>query len=118
MGNRTLRAYYVYILASWSRRLYIGVTNDLERRLYEHRIIGADSFTARYQISRLVHIEVFDNPADAIAREKQLKNWRREKKIALIEAQNPDWNDLSRSWSVPLHSSPDSAAFGRDRGRK
>ena len=85
----------VYILASPNRRaLYIGVTTDLGRRLEEHRL-GLSIHTARYNIIRLVYIESLNTAPDAIEREKQLKRWRREKKIALIESANPEWLDLS-----------------------
>lgn len=85
----------VYILASPNgRALYIGVTTDLGRRLEEHRR-GLSNHTAQYNISRLVFIEAHETAPDAIAREKQLKKWRREKKIALIDSANPEWLDLS-----------------------
>jgi putative endonuclease len=85
----------VYILASPNKRaLYIGVTTDLGRRVEEHRL-GLSVHTARDNITRLVYIESHDTAPDAIEQEKQLKRWRREKKIALIEAANPEWLDLS-----------------------
>ncbi|MFI5001245.1 MAG: GIY-YIG nuclease family protein [Reyranellales bacterium] len=85
----------VYILASPNgRALYMGVTTDLGRRLEEHRR-GMSIHTAKYNISRLVYIESHESAPDAITREKQLKKWRREKKIALIDAANPEWLDLS-----------------------
>jgi putative endonuclease len=85
----------VYILASPNgRALYIGVTTDLGRRLDEHRR-GVSTHSARYNITKLVYIESLETAPDAIAREKQLKRWRREKKIALIDAANPEWLDLS-----------------------
>ncbi len=85
----------VYILASQNRRaLYIGVTINLPRRLEEHRL-GLVHHTARYNIKRLIYVESHDTAPDAIAREKQLKNWRREKKLVLINRSNPDWQDLS-----------------------
>ncbi|MBS0538625.1 MAG: GIY-YIG nuclease family protein [Proteobacteria bacterium] len=85
----------VYILASRTgRALYIGVTTDLPRRLDEHRD-GKSIHTAKYKIDRLIYVEPHDTAPDAIAREKQLKNWRREKKIALINRANPEWRDLS-----------------------
>jgi putative endonuclease len=88
--------YYVYILASQSRTLYVGMTSDLARRLHEHRTRHASAaFTAQYQVHRLVYYEVAANPYAAIAREKELKNLSREKKIALIEIMNPGWEDLS-----------------------
>jgi putative endonuclease len=87
--------YYVYMLANRSRTLYTGVTNDLARRLYEHRSGVISGFTSRYAVHRLVHVETATNPRDAIAREKQIKRWTRAKKVALIEATNPEWLDLS-----------------------
>jgi putative endonuclease len=89
------RQFYLYILAS--RRhgtLYIGVTGGLVRRAYEHRIKAVPGFTKRHGIDRLVHYEIFDDPISAITREKQLKKWRRDWKIALIEEKNPDRRDL------------------------
>jgi len=87
--------YYVYIIASRSRNIYIGVTNDLRRRITEHRDGKADSFTARYRIHRLVHCERFQYINNAIAHEKYLKHFTREEKIALIESTNPTWEDLA-----------------------
>jgi putative endonuclease len=87
--------YCIYILASRSRNLYAGVTNNLERRLVEHRQGLVPGFTARYRIFRLVHFEQFGDIRDAIAREKEIKAWRREKKIWLIERNNPTWVDLA-----------------------
>jgi putative endonuclease len=93
-----LRDYYVYILSSITRTLYIGVTNNLKHRVYQHRQPDPTSFTSRYNVTRLVYCEIFDGPRDAIEREKQLKNWRRDKKLDLIETTNPDWLDLSEGW--------------------
>ena len=93
-----MKNYYVYILASRSRVLYIGVTNNLERRLFEHRQKLLPGFTAKYNVTRLVGYECYENIRDAIAREKQIKAWRREKKIALIEGMNPEWRELSEAW--------------------
>ena len=89
------RTYYVYILASRSRVLYICVTNDLARRLAEHRSGSVPGFTSTYNVTRLVYVEDYSDPVTAIAREKQLKTWRRDKKVALIEAANPGWRDLA-----------------------
>lgn len=86
---------WVYILASLSKVLYVGVTNDLSRRTHEHKIKAAKGFSAKYQVDRLVYYEQFANIEDAIAREKQLKNWTRQWKIELIESVNPYWEDLS-----------------------
>lgn len=90
-----MRQPVVYILASASgRALYIGVTTDLVRRLTEHRA-GIVAFTSKYRNNRLILVEPHDTAPDAIAREKQLKGWRRSKKIALINRSNPGWRDLS-----------------------
>ena len=89
------RLFYVYVLASRSRVLYTGVTNNLARRLREHRLGEGKSFAKRYHIHRLVFFECFRDVRSAIAREKQIKSWRREKKLALIEASNPAWEDLA-----------------------
>ena len=89
------RDYYVYMLASRKHgTLYIGVTRDLVRRVYQHKSKIVRGFTARYDVARLVWFEIYDDPLTAIAREKELKKWRREWKIRLIEEQNPDWDDL------------------------
>ncbi|HVY19883.1 MAG TPA: GIY-YIG nuclease family protein [Bauldia sp.] len=87
--------YYVYILASGiGGTLYIGVTNDLVRRVYEHRTKAVKGFTSRYSVARLVYFEIFGDIEAAIVREKQLKKWERAWKIRLIEEKNPDWSDL------------------------
>ena len=86
---------YVYILASRSRCLYAGVTNDLARRLAEHRTGIPGSFTTRYRVTRLVHIETMNDIRVAIAREKQLERWPRARKLWLIERENPRWDDLA-----------------------
>ena len=86
--------YYIYILTTQSNSvLYVGITNDLRRRLYEHKSEQSDSFTKRYHIHKLVYFEEYSNPNDAILREKQLKHWRRAKKDLLIESKNPNWDD-------------------------
>ncbi|HEY2426375.1 MAG TPA: GIY-YIG nuclease family protein [Pseudolabrys sp.] len=88
--------YFVYILASGRHgTLYIGVTNDLSRRLGEHRAGTADAFTKKYRVYRLVHVERFDTAYQAITREKHLKKWNRDWKIRLIEENNLDWRDRS-----------------------
>jgi putative endonuclease len=90
-----MRNYYVYILASHRNgTLYIGVTNDLVKRIYEHRASEIEGFTKKYHIHRLVYYETTPNIAGAIEREKQIKKWRRKWKLALIEEHNPLWNDL------------------------
>lgn len=91
-----MRAYYVYIMANSSRStLYIGVTNGLTKRVLQHRAGATPGFTRRYHCNRLVYFESFDEPSDAIRREKQLKRWRRDKKDALIAVKNPTYEDLA-----------------------
>src|SRR5690349_1770070 len=89
------RTYYVYILANDFGSIYVGVTNDLERRLAEHRNKLIEGFTRKYNLTRLVYVEDCGEVLDAIEREKQIKGWRRSKKVALIEGLNPNWADLS-----------------------
>jgi len=87
--------YAVYILASGRHgTLYVGVTNNLARRIWEHRSKSVDGFTKRYDVRRLVYYEMFDTLASAQDRERRLKGWRRDWKVALIEKDNPDWGDL------------------------
>jgi putative endonuclease len=89
------KTYYVYILSSKSRVIYTGVTSDLQKRLWEHRLKTKDGFTKHYRVDRLVYFEAVDDAMAAIEREKQIKSWRRAKKNALIEKANPAWDDLS-----------------------
>jgi putative endonuclease len=93
-----MRRYYVYIMASKSRVLYIGITNDIRRRVWEHKNNVNPGFTSKYRVHRLVYCESFKYVGNAIAREKPLKGWLREKKIALIRAAKPTWEDLSEGW--------------------
>ncbi len=92
------KLFHVYILASRSRRLYVGVTSNLEKRLYQHRSKFVEGFSERYNINRLVYFEQFTDAINAITREKQVKGWIRQKKVALIEKTNPTWEDLSNDW--------------------
>ncbi len=92
------RQFYVYIMASQSYTLYVGVTGDLAHRVYEHKHKLLPGFTRKYNINRLVYYECYESPNDAITREKQLKGLLRQKKIALVEAENPEWRDLSLDW--------------------
>jgi putative endonuclease len=96
--EKAVKQYYVYILTSRSRNLYVGVANDLERRVYEHKQKLVPGFTTKYNIDRLVYFETTEDVQAAIAREKQIKGWLRSRKIALIESVNPTWDDLSMSW--------------------
>ena len=89
------RQYYVYILTNKTNKvLYIGVTNDLERRIFEHKNKLVEGFTKKYNLNKLVYYEVIENISSAIEREKQLKNWHRDWKINLINSFNPMWKDL------------------------
>ena len=102
MPARQEHQYYVYILTNRSRTLYVGVTNDLERRMYEHKNKLVPGFTSKYNVTRLAHFEQTSEVESPIAREKQIKGWRRNKKVALIELSNPQWKDLS----LERYSSP------------
>jgi len=98
MNHSSLRTLFVYIMSGYNRRIYTGVTNDLERRFLEHRKKLVPGFTSRYNFHRLVYYEEVEGPLEAIAREKEIKGWRRSKKVALIESVNPNWEDLSEGW--------------------
>jgi putative endonuclease len=100
------KTFHVYILASRTRVLYIGVTSDLTNRIWQHKQKAIAGFTARYNVDRLVYCEETGDAFAAIAREKQLKGWLRAKKVALIEADNPGWQDLSVGWFGELRRDP------------
>ncbi len=88
--------YYVYILTNWNNKvMYVGVTNDLNRRLYEHKNGLVDGFTKKYNVHKLVYCEDCGSIIDAISREKEIKGWKREKKNQLVESLNPEWKELS-----------------------
>ena len=93
-----MRQYYVYIMTNRTGTLYTGMTNDLRRRVWEHKFAHVPGFTDTYNIGRLLYYEVTTDVLSAIAREKQIKRWRREKKVALIESMNRDWHDLAADW--------------------
>ncbi len=95
---RTRRTYCVYIVGSLSGTLYIGMTGNLHKRAFQHKFHRIEGFTDRYHVERLLHWESYDEVHKAIAREKQLKGWRRSKKVVLIESMNPQWLDLSKEW--------------------
>jgi len=101
-----MNQYYVYIMTNNSGTLYTGVTNDLRRRVYEHKSGLFPGFTRKYKIHRLVHFEVTSDIKAAIAREKQIKGWRRAKKLDLIRSLNPEWKDLSAGWYEEDHHPP------------
>jgi putative endonuclease len=107
-----MKQYYVYILSNLTKRLYIGITNNLERRMYEQKNKLADGFTSKYNLTRLVYFEDYKYVLDAIAREKQLKGWLRERKVALIESQNPNWDDLSEFWFPVITDSSTASEYG------
>jgi putative endonuclease len=90
--------YYTYIIANYTQTFYVGVTNNLERRVYEHKMKLVPGFTSRYGIDTLVYYEFIEDVISAISREKQIKGWLRIKKIELIESMNPNWRDLSKDW--------------------
>ncbi|MGA7564239.1 MAG: GIY-YIG nuclease family protein [Desulfobaccales bacterium] len=92
------KQYYVYILANKGKMLYTGITNDLERRVWEHKQHQIDGYTKKYDIAKLVYYEATNDVLAAITREKQIKGWLRKKKIALIESMNLEWKDLSADW--------------------
>ena len=93
-----MKEYYVYIMSSFSKRLYVGVTSDLNRRVYEHKSHLINGFTERYNLTWLVYYQATSDVNAAIVREKQIKGWLRSKKVALIESFNPEWDDLSETW--------------------
>jgi putative endonuclease len=95
-----MKQYYVYIMTNKSRTLYTGVTNHLERRVAEHKEKIVPGFTSKYNITKLIYFEITEDVYAALTREKQIKGWLREKKIALIESVNPQWRDLSLGWSL------------------
>jgi len=90
--------YFVYIMSSKTRVIYTGITNNLERRVYEHKNGLIPGFTEKYKCKKLVYFEESPDVMAAIRREKEIKGWRREKKIRLIESLNPEWMDLSEGW--------------------
>jgi putative endonuclease len=95
------RAYYVYIMASHSRVLYVGTTSDLLRRVFQHKQRCLRGFTSKYRVNRLVYYEKTPNSRAAVARERQIKGWVREKKCRLVEAANLGWEDLTAAWFQP-----------------
>lgn len=95
-----MKQYYVYIMTNKSHTLYTGVTNNLERRVEEHKSKSISGFTSKYNVTQLVYYEEGNDVNVAIAREKQIKGWLRVKKIALIESINPEWRDLSEDWNL------------------
>jgi putative endonuclease len=109
-----MRQYYVYMMTNTSCTFYVGVTNNLERRVCEHKQGLIPGFTHKYHVTWLVYYETYRDVRQAIAREKQLKGWRRAKKIALIRSQNPQWSDLAADWFDEGAASTLSRAWKRD----
>lgn len=102
---KTIHQYYVYILSNKKNgTLYIGVTNNLERRIFEHKNKLIEGFSKKYGLNKLIYFEIFQHIDEAIAREKRLKKWKRQWKINLIEEKNLDWNDLASDWSTNMDS--------------
>lgn len=97
--HKNVHQYYLYILSNkYNGTLYIGVTNDLELRMFEHKNKLVEGFTKKYSLNRLVYFETFQYVNDAIKREKNMKKWKRQWKKDIIEAENPTWSDLSKDW--------------------
>jgi putative endonuclease len=112
-----MKAFYVYMMTNQSRVvLYTGITNSLVRRVWQHQNAEIDGFTKAYKVNRLVYYECFDDPRGAIAREKEIKGWRRTKKNALVETKNPNWTDLSPM--LFQHFKPSSSASAATGGRQ
>ena len=99
---KTEHTYFTYIVCSRSGTLYIAMTNNIDRRALEHKHGEVEGFASKYHCDRLVYYESFDDVRKAIDREKQLKGWRRSKKIALIESKNPRWEDLAEKWGAQM----------------
>jgi len=118
------RRYYVYMMASRSRTLYTGLTNTIGRRVWEHKKGLVAGFAKKYAVHRLVYFEVYDDVRRAIEREKEIKAWRREKKLELVESVNPTWHDLAKEWYQPVNQKkqiprlPARAAGGQTRNDK
>jgi putative endonuclease len=92
------KTYFVYIMSNISKMLYVGVTNNLEHRVFQHKAKLIDGFTKKYNLHRLVYFEPFGSIRGAIAREKQIKGWLRARKVKLVESVNPEWKDLAADW--------------------
>ena len=96
--HNVMMDYYVYILGSRTGTLYVGMTNNIKRRVHEHKTHCVPGFTDRYRVDQLLYVERLNDPTAAIAREKQIKRWRREKKVKLVDSINPQWQDLATEW--------------------
>ena len=105
------KVYYVYILASQTRCLYIGMTSNIEHRIFQHKTHAFEGFTSKYNVTSLVYFEQHGDVMTAIRRETEMKAWRREEKIKLIESTNPKWKDLSYGWYQRHRFQPDAEAI-------
>lgn len=120
MRRPNVHQYFLYMMTNtWKNVLYTGVTNSLERRVWQHKNETVDGFTKKYNCHHLVYYEIYDHIDQAIAREKQVKNWPRRKKDALVNATNPEWTDLAADWyrNDPSKEIPRREAARDDRGR-
>ena len=115
---RPPKQFFVYIMTNGPRSatLYTGITGDLRHRVWQHKNKIVPGFTSRYNLTRLVYYECFFYPDAAIAREKEIKGWRRSKKIALIDSMNPQWNDLARDWQSQYQPDSNSHEIPRPAG--
>jgi putative endonuclease len=93
-----MKTLYVYIMSSKAAVLYVGVTNNIKKRVCQHKKHLVEGFTDKYKVDKLVYVEAIGDAGSAIKREKQIKAWRREKKVKLVESMNSEWDDLSRDW--------------------
>jgi putative endonuclease len=93
-----MKNFHIYIMSSKTGTLYTGITSNIKKRVYEHKNHLIPGFTDKYNVNRLVYVEIFGEALSAIAREKQIKRWRREKKVKLIDSTNPKWDDLAAGW--------------------
>ncbi len=93
-----MKNFHIYIMSSKTGTLYTGITSNIKKRVYEHKNHLIPGFTDTYNVNRLVYVEIFGDALSAIAREKQIKRWRREKKVKLIDSTNPKWDDLAADW--------------------
>jgi putative endonuclease len=107
------KSYYTYIVASRSQTLYIGVTSNIEQRIWQHKNKAYEGFSARYDCNRLVWFETYSHPITAITREKELKGWLRVRKIELIHETNPTWSDLSEGWGQSIFPTAEPAVCSR-----
>ncbi len=112
------KTYYVYILSSQRRVLYIGMTSNVEQRVFQHKTHAFPGFTSKYNVTSLVYFERHSDVMAAIRREQEMKDWRREEKVRLIELDNPKWKDLSYGWYQRHRYQPDASAYQRSQSKE